>query len=77
LRSRPKRWIILLTSLGVIAVQPAANDTITDAPPLEAVQQARFALAIVRERNKAFRAGLAVGVLLGLVPIFIRWFFYT
>lgn len=57
-------------------MQPAANDTTIDTPPLDAVQQARFALAIVRERNKAFRAGLAVGLLLGLVPIFIRWVFY-
>jgi hypothetical protein len=56
-------------------MRPAANDTTIDTPPFESVQQARFALAIVRERNKAFRVGLAVGLLLGLVPIFIRWVF--
>lgn len=57
-------------------MKPAANDTTIDTPPLHTVHQARFALAIVRERNKAFRSGLAVGVFLGLIPIFIRWIFY-
>lgn len=54
-------------------MQPAANDTIIDTPPSDTVLQARFALAIARERNKAFRSGLFLGVLIGSAPILFRW----
>lgn len=50
----------------------AANDPGLPASSSDAVWQVRIARTVQRERNRAFRYGLAIGLALGLLPTILR-----
>lgn len=51
----------------------AANDPLAvPAGSSDAIWQARIARAVERERNRAFRYGLFIGIAIGLVPTLVR-----
>lgn len=50
----------------------AANDPGLPAASSDAVWQVRIARAVQRERNRAFRYGLSIGLAIGLLPTVVR-----
>lgn len=52
----------------------AANDpSLSSASSTDAVWQVRLTRAVERERNRAFRYGLIIGIAIGLVPTVVRF----